>query len=152
MFLKVSMSKPINTDDISISTDKSILDFEILNNFLLSAYWSKNRTVEQIKTAVDNSDCFGLYLGNRQIGFARVMTDRISLAFLFDVFVLEEFRGHGYGKLLVGHVVNFPEFKNVKKWMLGTLDAHKLYEKYGFRALRNPEKLMEMLPEENKKP
>lgn len=145
MILKAYMCKPNN--DILISTDKSRLDFNVINNFLLSAYWSKNRTSEQIKTAVDNSDCFGLYLGDRQIGFARVMTDRVSLAFLFDVFVLEEFRGSGYGKLLVGHVVNFPEFKNVKKWMLGTLDAHKLYEKYGFTGLRNPEKLMEMYPE-----
>ena len=134
--------------NILISTENSKLDFEVLNNFLLAAYWSKDRTEEQILTAVENSICFGVYLNNEQIGFARVLSDKISLAFLFDVFIIEKQRGKGYGKMLIDYVINYPEFKNVKKWMLATLDAQKLYEKSGFGSLKDPEKLMEMFPSE----
>lgn len=123
-----------------------MLDFEVLDNFLLTAYWAKGRTSEQIKIAVENSACFGVYHGSRQIGFARVLSDRISLAYLFDVFILDEYRGRGYGKELINYVVNYPDFKNVKKWMLVTLDAQKLYEKSGFKILENPENYMEMFP------
>ena len=101
--------------NILISTENSKLDFEVLNNFLLAAYWSKDRTEEQILTAVENSICFGVYLNNEQIGFARVLSDKISLAFLFDVFIIEKQRGKGYGKMLIDYVINYPDFKNVKK-------------------------------------
>lgn len=140
------MNQTQDQKDIFISTDKEKLDLEVLNHFLLDAYWSQNRTPAQIRTAIENSICFGVYLADKQIGFARVLSDKITLAFLFDVFILEEFRGRGYGKILVEHVVNYREFKNVKKWMLATLDAHKLYEKTGFGTLKEPEKLMEMFP------
>jgi len=140
------MAEALKNTNLFISTDKTRLDFEVLNKFLLSAYWSKNRTKEQIKTAVANSVFFGVYLKNEQIGFARVLSDNVTVAFLFDVFILDKFRGQGYGKDLIKYVLNYHDFRDVKKWMLATQDAHKLYEKSGFKHLKNPENLMEMFP------
>ena len=140
------MTEQQSNPEILFSTDKTLLDLDVINNFLLNAYWSKGRTKEQIKTAIDNSTCFGAYINGGQIGFARVLSDKISLAYLFDVFILEEFRGNGLGVKLMDYVIKYSDFANVKKWMLVTKDAHKLYEKFGFRGPQNTDKLMEMIP------
>lgn len=117
-----------------ISTDKSLLSLETICDFLINrSYWAKNRTHEQIGKSVENSLCFGVYEGKRQVGFARVVTDYSVMYWLCDVFVDEEYRGKGIGKLLVECVVDHPELKDLNG-ILATRDAQGLYEKYGFAA------------------
>ncbi|HKX86389.1 MAG TPA: GNAT family N-acetyltransferase [Flavobacterium sp.] len=108
-------------------------------------YWAKNRTIEMLQTSIDNSLCFGIYLNNDQIGFARVITDLVSFAYPMDVFIVEEHRGKGYSKILLNAVMTEPQLQQIKIWGLATLDAHFLYEKFGFTSVQNPEKLMEKI-------
>ncbi|HKI78611.1 MAG TPA: GNAT family N-acetyltransferase [Ignavibacteriaceae bacterium] len=131
---------------IEISTNKSKLDIDLIVNFISNTYWAKGRPREAIERGISNSACFGIYLNGNQIGFARVLSDYCSIAYLMDVFILEEFRGYGLGEKLVGEVINYQEFKPIKKWMLATLDMHRLYKKFGFKSLSNPDHLMEMFP------
>ena len=128
----------------SISTDKSKLDIETIHNYLCNqSYWAKGRTIEEVKISIENSTCFGVYDKNENlVGFARVITDVSVLAWLLDVFILEEHRKQGLGKLLVKTVVEHPDFSLVNKWMLATDDAHTLYEKVGFKTDTDPQKYM----------
>ncbi|KFF07105.1 GNAT family N-acetyltransferase [Flavobacterium reichenbachii] len=128
---------------ISISTDKSKLDVPFIQNFLKDIYWAAGRTIEEVQKTIDASVCFGIYLDEKQIGFARVITDYVVFAYLMDVFISEEFRGNGYSSLLIEKMMNEPELQQVKIWRLATTDAHFLYEKFGFKALAHPEKMME---------
>lgn len=130
---------------IVISTDKSLLDIDVIYNFLSSSYWAKNRPLSVIKKSIENSLTFGVYLEGNQIGFARVVTDYATFAYLADVFILETCRGKGYSKELIKRITTHPELQTVKRWMLATKDAHKLYSKFGFRVLRNHERFMEMI-------
>jgi GNAT superfamily N-acetyltransferase len=131
------------TENIQISIDKDKLDFELIFNFLSSSYWGKNYTFYSVKKSVENSLCFGMYFNNKQIGFARVITDYTRLAYLADVFILEEYRGRGLGKMLLEYIFSFPSLTEVGKWMLATTDAAELYAKFGFSTLTNPNKYME---------
>lgn len=129
---------------IHISTDKTLLDLEIIHWFLSTrSYWAKTRTKEQTRTAIEHSICFGLFDGQRQIGFARVISDRATYAYLGDVFVLEEFRGLGYSKMLMDAIVSHPDLQGLRRWTLATRDAHGLYEQFGFTPLHFPERWME---------
>jgi GNAT superfamily N-acetyltransferase len=132
------------TDEIRISTDKSLLDMDMIYSFLSDSYWAKGRSLQELIKATVNSLCFGVYLHNKQIGFGRVVTDYATFAYLADVFILEEFRGKGHSKKLIKTIMEFPELKTIKRWMLATQDAHGLYLKFGFRQLKNPEKFMEL--------
>lgn len=117
-----------------ISTDKSLLSMETICDFLINrSYWAGSRTREQIEKSINNSLCFGVYDSGRQVGFARVVSDYSVMYWLCDVFVDEEYRGKGIGKLLVECVVNHPELKELNG-ILATKDAQGLYEKYGFAA------------------
>lgn len=107
------------------------------------SYWAKERTLEQTTTAIENSICFGVYSGDRQIGFARVVSDKATFAYVGDVFVLQEFRGRGLSKWLMQVVVEHPELQGLRRWVLATLDAHGLYEQFEFSGLRHPERWME---------
>lgn len=127
----------------SISTEKSKLDLELIYGFLKSSYWAKDQPFEKIKTSIDNSLCFGLYKNEKQIGFARVLTDMARIAHLADVFILEPYRGMGLGKWLLQCIMAHPELENINKWMLATKDAHSLYKKFGFKTLKTPEFYME---------
>jgi len=128
-----------------ISTDKSRLDIEMIHRFLAEeSYWAKNRSLEQTKTAIENSICFGVYQGERQVGFARVISDQATFAYLGDVFILDEFRGQGLSKKLMEAVVSHPDLQGLRRWVLATRDAHGLYEKYGFMPLKFPERWMEL--------
>lgn len=127
----------------SISTEKSKLDLELIYGFLKSSYWAKDQPFEKIKTSIDNSLCFGLYKNEKQIGFARVLTDMARIAHLADVFILEPYRGMGLGKRLLQCIMAHPELENINKWMLATKDAHSLYKKFGFKTLKTPEFYME---------
>lgn len=128
---------------ITISTDKTKLDVPFIQDFLKDIYWAAGRTIDEVQTTIDSSFCFGIYLDDVQIGFARVVTDYVVFAYLMDVFIVEEHRGNGYSSILIGKMMNEPILKNIKIWRLATSDAHFLYEKFGFKALAHPEKMME---------
>ena len=128
---------------ISVSTDKTKLDVLFIQDFLKDIYWAAGRTIDEVQTTIDSSFCFGIYLNEVQIGFARVVTDYVVFAYLMDVFIAEEHRGNGYSSVLIDAMMNEPVLKNIKIWRLATSDAHFLYEKFGFKALAHPEKMME---------
>ena len=132
-------------DNLTISTDKSRLDISTIHNFLANeSYWSKNIPLTIVQEAVKNSLCFGLYDGDRQIGFARVVSDYVTFAFLADVFIVKGSRGWGLSKWLLECIISHPELQGLRRWMLATRDAHELYAKLGFRPLAHPERLMEI--------
>jgi GNAT superfamily N-acetyltransferase len=128
---------------ITVSTDKSKLDIPFIQNFLKDIYWAAGRTIEEVQITIDASFCFGIYLDEKQIGFARVVTDYVVFAYLMDVFIDEKHRGKGYSSLLIYAMMKEPQLQQVKIWRLATSDAHFLYEKFGFTPLAHPEKMME---------
>ncbi len=130
---------------ITVSTDKSKLDVPFIQHFLKDIYWAAGRTIAEVQTTIAHSFCFGIYLGDKQIGFARVITDYVVFAYVMDVFITEEYRGKGYSSLLIDNMMNEPQLKNIQIWRLATTDAHFLYQKFGFKELAHPEKLMEKI-------
>lgn len=131
-------------DEFTISSDTSRLQVVVIQSFLSNdSYWARERTLEQTKTAIENSICFGVYSGERQIGFARVVTDKATFAYLGDVFIVDEFRGRGLSKRLMQEIISHPDLQGLRRWVLATLDAHGLYEQFEFSALRHPERWME---------
>ncbi|MFH6961640.1 GNAT family N-acetyltransferase [Flavobacterium plurextorum] len=130
---------------ITVSTDKTKLNIPFIQNFLKDIYWTAPRTIEEVQIAIDASFCFGIYLNNEQIGFARVITDYVVFAYVMDVFITEEHRGKGYSSILIETMINEQQLQNVKLWRLATTDAHFLYEKFGFTKLNHPEKMMEKI-------
>ncbi|BDS14777.1 GNAT family N-acetyltransferase [Aureispira anguillae] len=132
--------------DISISTNKERLDVSMIHTFLKQSYWAKGRTIETVEASIKNSFCFGVYHENQQIGFARVVSDCAIFAYIMDVFILESYRGQGLGLSLVNAILQDPQLNKVKKWMLGTQDAHALYQKVGFKPLESPEIFMTYIP------
>ena len=130
---------------ITVSTDKTKLNVPFIQNFLKDTYWAKNRTIETVQISIDNSLCFGIYYDNEQVGFARVITDLVSIAYLMDVFIIDEHRGKGYSSILMRTIIDEPLLSDIKIWGLATLDAHFLYKKFGFTSVDNPEKLMERI-------
>lgn len=130
---------------ITVSTDKSKLDITFIQNFLKDIYWAAGRTIDEVQTTIDTSFCFGIYLNEEQIGFARVITDYVVFAYVMDVFIDEKHRGKGYSSVLVQKMLSEPKLQEVKIWRLATTDAHYLYEKFGFKSLAHPEKMMEKI-------
>jgi GNAT superfamily N-acetyltransferase len=127
----------------TISTDRSRLDLDLVHRFLSEdAYWSPGVARDLVERSIENSLCFGLYDVEGQVGFARVVTDRAAFAYLADVFVLPDHRGRGLGKWLVETVLSHPDLQGVRRFFLGTADAHSLYERYGFRPV-DPQRMME---------
>lgn len=126
----------------SISTEKSKLDIEKIHAFLSQSYWAKGRRLDQVRQSIANSLCFGLYKDDDElVGFARVVTDNTVFAYLMDVFIMEQYRGIGLGNMLIEHVINYPPLQEAS-WMLATSDAHGFYRRFGFHALKSPEKYM----------
>ncbi len=125
-----------------ISTDKTKLDIKMIHDFLKNSYWAENIPLAIVKKAIQNSLCFGLYEGKKQVGFARVITDYATSALLKDVFILEPYRGQGLGKWFVEFILEYPDLQDVQRWLLGTKDAHGLYRRYGFKNLTEPERIM----------
>jgi len=129
---------------IEISTDKSRLDIDMIQRFMIEeSYWAQNRTSEQTRIAIENSICFGVYSDGQQIGFARVVTDRATFAYVGDVFVLDEFRGRGISKKLMENMLAHPDLQGLRRWILATRDAHGLYSQFEFTPLKFPERWME---------
>jgi len=134
----------IHKDEFTISTDKQRLDLAVIHKFLSEdSYWARERSIEQTKTAIENSICFGLYVGDKQIGFARVVSDKATFAYIGDVFVLSEYRGRGLSKWLMQVIVDHPELQGLRRWVLATKDAHGLYAQFEFSELRHPDRWME---------
>jgi len=131
-------------DDYTISCDPALLDMDVIYEFLTQrSYWAMDRPRAVLEKSIANSLCFGLYLGDKQVGFARAVSDFATVFWLADVFVLEEYRGQGLGVWLVECVINHPELQGVRG-ILATRDAHGLYEKFGFEYLENPRNVMRM--------
>ena len=130
--------------EYAISTDPARLDIAMIHAYLSgSAYWAMGRPLDVVRRSIDNSLPFGIYKGTAQIGFARVVTDYATFAWLADVFVLPEFRGQGLGKWLIEVVAGHPRLQGLRRWILATKDAHGLYAQYGFTPLSAPERFME---------
>lgn len=129
-------------DKINISLDRQRLDIDLIYNFLKTAYWAKGRSKTMVRNTINNSICFGVYIGEKQIGFARVVSDRVVFAYLMDVFIIPEFRRKGHGSALIDFILKEPQLRDVQNWMLATSDAHKLYQKFGFNSLEFPNKIM----------
>ena len=129
---------------IDISTDRSRLDIAYIHRYLSEeCYWSIGRSREIVEKSIANSLCFGVYDGDRQIGFARVVTDYATFAWLCDVFIDAAYRERGLGKQLVETVVAHPELQGLRNFILATRDAHELYRQYGgFEALAAPDRWM----------
>lgn len=130
---------------IQISTDKSKLDIILIHNYLCNeSYWAKGRTFETVAKSIENSLCFGVYLDEKQIGFARVVTDYAVFAWIMDVFIFKDYRGNGYSKKLMNAIMTHENLQNLQRWGLGTDDAHGLYEQFGFKQLSKPQNMMEI--------
>jgi len=129
--------------NIHISTDPKNLDVPYIHNFLINSYWGKGRTIEAVQKSIDNSMSYGVYLDGKQIGFARIVSDKVVFAYLMDVFIDKKYNGKGYAQELLHFILKDPELADVKKWYLRTKDAHTLYEKVGFSALADPSMSME---------
>ena len=133
-----------NDSSFEVSTDQSRLDIPMIYRFLSEqSSWAVGISRPIVERAIENSLCFGAYIDGRQIGFARVITDFATFANLVDVFVVPQYRGHGYGKQLVAAVLRHPSLQRLRRFTLAPSDAQGLYERFGFSAPRNPETLME---------
>jgi GNAT superfamily N-acetyltransferase len=128
---------------IEVSTDNTKLNLTFIHHFLKDIYWTAGRTMEEVQTTIDHSFCFGIYLDDQQIGFARVITDYVVFAYVMDVFIDEAHRGKGYSSILIEAMMTEPKLQSVKIWRLATRDAHHIYEKFGFKLLAHPERMME---------
>jgi GNAT superfamily N-acetyltransferase len=146
-----------------ISTDPARLDLDVIHNFLTNCYWARGAPREVVARSIENALCFGIYDGGdtvpclakearhgvpmhgtpRQLGFARVISDFATIAYVGDVFVLESHRGRGLGKWLMECIVKHPALQNLRRWILTTRDAHGLYAQVGFTAVKSPERFME---------
>lgn len=129
-------------DNFLISTDQKKLNYEMIHQFLCTSYWAQDRSVDKVIKSIKNSLSFGLYENDKQIGFARVITDYSTFAYLCDVFVLPSRRKLGLGKWLIDVILSAPNLQNVVTWMLLTTDAQKLYEQVGFMTFPYPERAM----------
>ncbi len=135
----------MTADPYEISTDVSRLDRALIHRFLHDdSYWAKGVPRDVVDRAIDNSLCFGLYGDGGQVGFARVVSDRAAIAYMADVFVLAEHRGRGLGKRLIETVMAHPDLQGLRRFFLGTADAHALYRRFGFRPLAEPGRMMEI--------
>lgn len=129
----------------SISTDKQLLDFNAIYNYLENdSYWAKGIPVEKLRKAIDNSLCFGVYQDKKQAGFARIITDRATFAYLCDVFILPDFRGIGLSKWLMQTITGHEDLQGLRRWSLATADAHGLYNQFGFTPITHADRWMEI--------
>jgi GNAT superfamily N-acetyltransferase len=131
-------------DEFEISTDPRKIDLALVHNFLTNCYWAKGVPVTTVERSIQNSLCFGIYDCGRQVGFARVISDRATFAYLADVFVIDAYRGKGLSKWLMACITGHPDLQGLRRWMLATANAHGLYDQFGFRSLKAPEKWMEI--------
>jgi GNAT superfamily N-acetyltransferase len=131
--------------ELFISTDPALLDVAVIRDFMANqSYWAPGIPLQTQQRALDGSLCFGLYSQSKQIGLARVVTDRATFAWLCDVFVLDEYRGRGLSKWLMECVLAHPDLQGLRRFLLGTRDAHGLYTRFGFKPLADPTRFLEI--------
>ncbi|MEO5911824.1 MAG: GNAT family N-acetyltransferase [Pelobium sp.] len=128
-----------------IATDQELLDFDFIYKFLnQESYWAKGIPEEKLKTAIQESTCFGIFHLQEQIGFARVISDKSTFGYLADVFIISKYRKLGLSKWLLQTILAYPDFKLLRRWLLATADAHELYHKFGFEPLNSPDRFMQI--------
>ncbi|WP_207433984.1 GNAT family N-acetyltransferase [Sabulibacter ruber] len=137
-------SPEVNPNGYLLSFDKELLQLNVIHDFLSQSYWSEGIPRSTVARAIKSSLCVGVYYAGEQVGFARVITDYTTFAYLCDVFVLEPHRGQGLAKWMVKALQSHPELQGLRRWMLATADAHHLYEQRGFTPLAQPERFMQM--------
>ena len=130
-------------DNYTITTNQEEMDVEAIHQYLTNAYWCKGLPIETLKLSMQNSFCFAVLQAKKQIGFARLITDYATFAYLADVYILESHQGKGLSRMMLDKINNHPKLKGLRRIMLATHDAHGLYEKFGFSKLSSPEKFME---------
>ncbi|RCH55935.1 N-acetyltransferase [Mucilaginibacter hurinus] len=142
--MKIFMNdKAFTTKGYLISTDKRLLDTAVIFHYLAhESYWAKGISIERVIKSIENSVCYGIYYENVQIGFARLITDKATFAYLADVFIVEQHRGKGLSKWLIQTIVDDSEYDGIRRWVLATMDAHGLYRQFGFKALEKPDNWM----------
>ncbi len=128
---------------VVVDTDPRRLDVPLIHAFLTSSYWARGIAIERVRQSIEHSLCFGLYDAGRQVGFARVISDYTTFAYLADVFVVESHRGRGLSKQLMMAMRAHPRLQHLRRWMLVTRDAQGLYAQFGFAPLAAPERMME---------
>ena len=131
--------------EFTISTDRARLDLPTIHQFLANSYWASNIPLAVVEKSIQNSLCFGVYQGRTQVGFARVISDYATFAYLVDVFILEPYRGQGLAKWLMQCILAHPELQGLRRWMLMTRDAHSLYRQYGFQSPTTFDRYMEIV-------
>jgi GNAT superfamily N-acetyltransferase len=129
--------------EYSISTERSRLDLDVIYKFLTKCYWAEGVSRHIVERSIENSLCFGVFAQDRQVGFARVITDYATYAYIGDVFIVESHRGQGLSRRLMQTIMEHPQLQGLRRWSLVTRDAHGLYEEFGFTPLADPEKYME---------
>jgi GNAT superfamily N-acetyltransferase len=134
----------VTAADYEISTDRGLLDVTAIHAYLTQSYWSPGIPRGVVERAIANSLCFGLYREGKQVGFARVITDKATFAYLADVFVLEEHRGKGLAKRLMQAIKQHEDLQGLRRFLLATKDAHALYRQFGFTEPASPASLMEI--------
>ena len=130
---------------IKISTDRSEIDINFVHQYLSKiSYWAEKIPIELVEKSIKNSMCFSVFENEKQIGFARVVTDYATFAYLADVFINEKCRGNGYSKKMMKFIMEHPDLKGIRRWMLMTKDAHGLYQQFNFSKMKKPENAMEI--------
>jgi GNAT superfamily N-acetyltransferase len=134
----------LKKDRFFITTEKEKFDIDLIHSFLTRSYWAEGISKEIIKRSIEGALCFGVFENDkqampagRQVGFARMITDKATFAYLADVFIVDEYRGLGLSKRLIEFIMSHPDLQGLRRMMLATRDAHGLYEKFGFTPLNN---------------
>jgi GNAT superfamily N-acetyltransferase len=139
------MPPDVNQADYELSTDKERLDVQTIHAFLTQSYWAPGIPKSIVQQAIAGSMCFGVYQGPVQVGFARVITDKATFAYLADVFILDAHRGRGLSKRLMEYILAHPDLQGLRRFMLAANDAHGLYRRFGFAEPKNPARFMEIV-------
>jgi len=127
-----------------ITCDRTRFDIGAIHRFLSQTYWSPGIPRPVVERAIANSLCFAVFHGAQQVGFARVITDKATFAYLADVYILPEHRGMGLSRRLLEQIIQHPDLQGLRRILLATRDAHALYAKFGFKPLANPDRIMEI--------
>ena len=129
-------------DRFNISTEKERMDIDLIHSFLTRSYWAEGISKEVVRRSIEGALCFGVFENDKQVGFARMITDRATFAYLADVFIIEEYRGLGLSKWLMEFIMSYPDLQGLRRMILATRDAHELYKKFGFTPLNNVDRWM----------
>jgi GNAT superfamily N-acetyltransferase len=131
-------------DHYTISTDKRKINLPYTHEFLSQSYWAQNIPPDVVQKSIEGSLCFAVFHQQKQVGFARVITDEATFAYLADVFIDETYRGKGLSKWLIEIIMSYPSLQGLRRFMLATRDAHGLYSQFGFSALNNVDRWMQI--------